>query len=117
MLVQFEKSPLGKASASPKKKAKNVNSSAKKKSKRADENAGEGVSPSKRSSPMKQAALGFGSKSPSKQQMRLLEHQGDTPDCDDEISPFKSGGKQRDSILASFDKISFEEEDDNLLRT
>ena len=66
MLVQFEKSPLGKASASPKKKAKNVNSSAKKKSKRADENAGEGVSPSKKSSPMKQAALGFGSKSPSK---------------------------------------------------
>jgi hypothetical protein len=121
MLLQFEKSPLGKASPTKKSgKKRDVTSSTKKKSKRVNENenAGESVSPVKRSSPLKAQTLGFGVKSPSKKQMRLLEHQGDEPDCDDEISPFKSTekAKKRGSLLESLEKISFNDEEP-LLRT
>lgn len=51
--------------------------------------------------------------------MMLLKHSGDEPDCEDEISPFKSSEKglmRRGSLLESLEKISFSD-DDNLLRT
>jgi hypothetical protein len=119
MLIQFEKSPLGKTSPTKRSgKKRDLNSSTKKKSKRVDENAGEGVSPVKRSSPLKSQSLGFGVKSPSKKQMRLLESlQGDEHD-EDEISPFKSTEKtkKRGSLLESLEKISFDDEEP-LLRT
>ena len=96
-----------------------MTSSSKKRSKRVDENTVEGVSPVKRSSPMKSGAPGFSGKSPSKKQMMLLKHSGDEPDCDDEISPFKDMGKceKRSSLLESLEQISFTEDTDNLLRT